>query len=691
MHLLLPLSLLALGAGAQEPPNNDINKACALVSEVNGELEPPKPGQENSTKPRRRIIPARLAHDCLKSIPFDKERAEGFVPQLLKYLGFQSTLVLLMNPPVQWVFPPIDIPRRLRDLVVGSDNQTDVDKRVDFDNQYDFDVAINNAITEAHDAHLRLQLCSLSIFDFRRDHPGIASVSKDGLEIPEIYAATDVEHLAKGDNDKVSPIKTINGEDVVGFLKKRALDSSAQSRDAQWNELFVSPAFGFQLKTGQFVSNHGKWPGADVTTITFDNGTTVEAKTIAFADSKKRFNETTPAEVFDAYCVPKGPPPPRTRRNGTLPDIPNLPKPFAHDPLNEMLGFNLDNETVVLKLTSFGSAEKDRTYSVLIHNLTNTIFQKAKESGRTKIIIDVSSNPGGHLARYLDLFGLLFPDIVPTENRRLGRTEQVTALVQANTVFNESESRHQAFTFAHKALTRPDLKTGFPTAQDFLSNTTLEGQPVTAPFNFISLLQSNNSPIAGFGDNAFDDNKPPERPFRVEDMLIVGNGICHSSCAAFLHLMTTQALVKTIVFGGLHSLDEMDIIGGVRGGEVAPFLGLSAMMKKAKERLLDSTNEISLSQSEREKAAESLPKPLEDLPLTVDGAVNLQSMYTTDGDDGQTLHFLPSPANFRRFYTARNLADPKTVWEDAKEAVWGGGQRINQSEEVAKNESGQAR
>ncbi|KAF4589608.1 Peptidase S41 [Ophiocordyceps camponoti-floridani] len=678
MHLLLPLSLLALGAGAQEPPKNEADEACALVSKAVGEPEPLSPGQENSTKPRRRILPGREAYNCLKSIPFDKDRASAFVPELKKYLGFQSTLDLLKKPPKTWPFAPVDIPKGLDAL------------GTDFKNQYQFDLAIDQLMTNAHDAHLRMQTCSLSIFEFRRDHAGIVSVSKDGLADPEVFAATDVAHLAKGHNDKISPIKTINGEDVLSFLEKIAIDSSAQSPDAQWNELFVSPATGSKLKTGQFIGNHGDWPGGDVTTITFKNGSSVEAPTIAFADGTKRFNETTPAQVFDSYCVPKGPPPPRTLRNGTLPDIPTLPKPFARDPLNEMLGFNLDNETIVLRLPSFGSAEKAQDYSVLIHNLTNSIFRKAKKSGRTKMIIDVSSNSGGHIARYLDLFGALFPDLVPDENRRLRRSEQVTALIQAFSVFNETESRNQNFTFAHKTLTRPDLTTGFPTVQDFIGNAVLEGQPMTAPFNFISLLESNFTPISGFGERTFDKTKRPKRPFRVDDMVILGNGICHSSCATFVHLMTTQGGVKTIVFGGRHQPGPMDIIGGVRGGEVAPLHGLSAMMDNAKNILLNSTNTVPLSQSDREKAANSLPKPLQNLTLALGGAVNLHSMYTTEGDDGLTLQFLKSPANCRRFYTGRNIADPKTVWKDAKEAAWGNGKCLDQVTEEEKTEEAKA-
>ncbi|PFH59834.1 hypothetical protein XA68_11783 [Ophiocordyceps unilateralis] len=675
MHFLplitFPLAALTAAVQAQRTPADEASEACKSISQAMKET--PRPSTTNINKTtdtgpvsqRSRLLLGRTVQDCLESIPFDRERTAAFIPELKKYVEFQSTLEILKNPPASWPFEAVDVLGRLDGL------------GTDFKSQYEFDLAIDNLAVSAHDSHFNVLGCSLRIFSFQRDHPGIIAVSKDGLALPEIYSVTDAAKLANDQADDVSPIETINGQDVLGYLEKIAINSSSQSPDSQWNELFANPewlASPAVPNRGRFVNNRRRWPGTDNTTITFKNGSSIDASTLARLNGKKKFNSTTPAEVFERYCVPKGPPPPPSTKEGQDPDPEGFPKPFARDPLNQMMGYNLDDETAVMKVASFGGHEKAKDYAMLIKNLTDEIIDTAKASGRTKMIIDVSGNPGGEIQRYRTLFKAFFPDLFPFEPRRLRRSDQVEAMVQAFSTLNQSASERTPLSAAHKALTTPDEKIRYNTSEEFLGDTEMEGQLVTSPFTFLSVRAPANPPVRGFGDGAKNGLTIDERPFKVQDLLIIGNGFCHSSCAGFVNLMANQGGVKTMTFGGRHQLKDMDIIGGTRGGQIAFFPVLSSLSEAASKILRNTTSEVSLSSSEREKAADSLPKPLQNLTLNTFGTVNFQSMYASDGTDGSTLQFQNQPSDCRRFFTAQNILDPKSIWKDAQEAFWGGGQ-----------------
>jgi hypothetical protein len=65
--------------------------------------------QSGSSAP---TVPAKLALDCLNTIPLNATAAVALLKQLKPYIGWQSTLAYLKNPPadyIQKVQAPVDI------------------------------------------------------------------------------------------------------------------------------------------------------------------------------------------------------------------------------------------------------------------------------------------------------------------------------------------------------------------------------------------------------------------------------------------------------------------------------------------------------------------------------------------------------------------------------------------------------
>lgn len=118
----------------------------------------------------------------MQSIPFDSKRATAFITELRKYLEFHSTTEVLKNPPSGYLLPPVDLWGDLDHI-----NQLAADNK--YANQADFDEAIYNLFSSANDGHLNIKgMCSQQLFAYLTTMP-VVSVSADGLQLPEIYAA----------------------------------------------------------------------------------------------------------------------------------------------------------------------------------------------------------------------------------------------------------------------------------------------------------------------------------------------------------------------------------------------------------------------------------------------------------------------------------------------------------------------
>jgi hypothetical protein len=220
-------------------------------------------------------IDGRIAQECLLSFPFDPMRATSFIADIGKYVQFQSTLEALKNPPSTYLSSAVDLQRGLDKIA-----------NTEYTSQYLFDQDVNRLVRSANDGHFWITLCSLDLFRFYRDLPdGIVSVAKNSRGQPSIYVTRDYQSYAAG-SPNVSPIKMIDGQDVIQYLENIASFAGAQDPDARWNTLFYSNAAfanlgNEKIAQGLFVYDNGLWPGAFNTRLEFQNGSALDIPTLA--------------------------------------------------------------------------------------------------------------------------------------------------------------------------------------------------------------------------------------------------------------------------------------------------------------------------------------------------------------------------------------------------------------------------
>ncbi len=140
-------------------------------------------------------IRADLAYACLKSVPNHREPALRLLNSLRTYLEFQSTKVYLQDPPTGFLFPAVDLDAELDQI------QKNVEQGL-YESEYDMQLDINSLLTAARDGHLYWQADLMSALIFERDiRIGLATVSSDGVQTPQIYAAGNAQWIRRGVSD----------------------------------------------------------------------------------------------------------------------------------------------------------------------------------------------------------------------------------------------------------------------------------------------------------------------------------------------------------------------------------------------------------------------------------------------------------------------------------------------------------
>jgi len=623
------------------------------------------------------VIDGQAAHDCLMSLPFQATKASAFITELKKYVQFQSTLDVLKNPPSAYLSPAVDIMAGL-DKIAGND----------YDSQYEFDVDVYNLFSTANDGHFVITPCSATGFRFIRSGGSLVSISKDGLEAPSIYLADDMSALMAG-STTVSPVASINGQDVIKYLETIAATVRSQDPDARWNSLFASawsqaasPDSDI-ASLGAFAFATGVWPGSNNTQLEFKNGSTIDLRTVAMYTGSEIVSSS--AELYTMLCVP-------TTTGGNVRRDENAnpakfknkqvsatftagpasyPTASIRDPENKLIGYNLDAETDVMFIPTF----EDTTEGIApLSEVASEIVSSALANGRTKFIIDLSANGGGTITRAFDLFKLFFPSKFPYSATRMRRHEAMELMILG---FQDESRNTSLFSpFFWKAMVNPAQDKDFASVDDFLNGGTQLGTNVTslfANFNYTASSADPTSEIRGFGGAAINDTQP----FKAEDILIITDGVCASTCTTFVNLMTNVGGVRAVAFGGRPRLEPMQIMGGVRGGQSMQFSSIDIVVKAVSDNV--DINKKLLTQSQIKRAREVVPKGVDALPFVLPGGgVNLRDAYQ-EGADNLPLQFEYQASDCRLFYTAKSIDDPSDIWVRAKAAVWGDKGCVNNS------------
>jgi len=642
---------------------------------------------------------------CLDSVPIDVDRDVALIDYLLPIFHFQSTLGYLKSPPKGYLLPGVDV-------IEGLVQMREKLRKGGYRTQYQFTTDLGALITASSDAHFSYVPALNFVFQFMRDFD-VVSLSKDGVSLPKVYVKSDV---LNGEED-MSEIETIDGVDIYDFLVEESTRTSSQDPDAKYNQLFPSLARlagsgGLGNGGGIFFTNPTKtWRVPDSHTVKFANGTTREfenfagvlkdIRTVDSPDALHELIEVPPAnatEIFqqtfqgvakrqadeeeaEAVIQHKGYPEPVVmHRDGYVSSY------FLNDTKHDdvcVLAYNAFQDS--RHQPQFAPAEDGRMSIWEMHESRRVIeetIKACKDQGKTKLIVDVTQNPGGQVAQGYELYRQLFPQAKTFSGSRLPATAQID--LWGRLTYNSLNK-----TIPEIAFTGPWFKNAvngqrFPEWNDVFGPHQTGGgkqaETATLEYDFANSTFIRNDDPDNFDDfivSGFEaDAEPREQPFKNEDMVILTDGNCGSTCTIFVGLAEREQNIRTVAVGGRPLNAPMQAVGNVKGPQVQNAKDLI----HAHAVLAEETGLEIKSDELKALVLSSEAPPLQPLDMS-STVVNFRNAYAADDLDGKKgpTHFRYQAASCRRFVKPEYLVSVEALWKDVAAVAWGGAKCVKGS------------
>ncbi|KAK4205009.1 hypothetical protein QBC40DRAFT_336385 [Triangularia verruculosa] len=381
------------------------------------------------------------------------------------------------------------------------------------------------------------------------------------------------------------------------------------------------------------------------------------------------------------------------------PTISNYPWPVVRDNGSNITSGYFLNDTgyddvAVLAISGFSPPEMGGLkYLTDFQATVEAFLAKSRAENKTKLVIDVSENGGGLVAAAYELFAQLFPNTTPFSANNIRETD---SLIQISHILSANAIEINNFNPIN-------FNTSSNDTDPILEPITLENDTFTAyqhhPWNRTDPTFN----ITGIGNRL---NAPPS-PFTVENIILLTDGACSSTCATLARLLhsvngTNNSKIKTVVVGGrpdpsLGSLTNTDTgpmqaVGGVAGSQVFYFSDLheaaKAVLVFAPE--LNSTNTTKNEELLLLAEGYAMKRSLAGINGgKAAGSVNGKNDFVSLGDLEMLIQFLDynedviggvDEGNYCHFYYTKEMVlGPVKVWErgvDAFCGVEGGGGRL---------------
>lgn len=536
-------------------------------------------------------------------------------------------------------------------------------------------------------------------------------------DIPDIYAYSDEAALTNSGNVDYSPspLTKINGEDVLAWVNSYASQNGrSQDPDANYNGVFLNiPALAYEGSESNYFAL-SRFYQDNNTVLTFANGSTLDVDTRAQLLSSKSLEGLTDGEsFFDRFCnnnltesilaqanssstapsltasndtrVPFEP----VSTDGVAPPHPAYPSPIVIASDNSVAGYLSETypDLAILAVPSFSSVSP-----VEFENVVRQLLATASAGERTRLVIDLRGNGGGTIFLAYDLFRQLFPTETPygAGNYRAGELHNVTGRIASDNI-DRLRSAYPGLvkagvdgvvlnSFNYREPLTVDNEQ-FTSWQDFFGPHRNDRGNFTSPNRFnLTDISATIVPILGYAD----DNITQPRTFSPQDIVLLHDGTCASTCAIFSEFMTSQMSTWSVAVGGRPQPGPMQGVGGVKGSQVQGMFVLSTIISAviSAAPLSDQFSFLSEFGTDLISATQqALGRASPGGPLLVKASVNFCNNIGKGDESWTPLQHIYQAADCRFFYTPQMYADQAAVWDRAYDSTWGSMQCVEGSTE----------
>ncbi|XTI84222.1 hypothetical protein V2W45_1479249 [Cenococcum geophilum] len=370
-----------------------------------------------------------------------------------------------------------------------------------------------------------------------------------------------------------SLIVTINGEKATSYLENWSQFRSLQDRDALYINVFHelaqvslgTPGSGMGTFTG---GGRDRWlyPGTTME-LGFVNGTKVTymdfAKLpipftgITSGDQNAATSNTTPTTSSAAASTP----------------APGYPSPVALQINNLIGGYYFEGDeysnVAVPSVPSFVSLD---SAEISFQAVGKQFISTAKAAGKTRCQREWRRS---YLFENTNLIGKKYPEVAGQVPRTLDTSNATLTEIESDIVSSAFNSR-------------TDVNINYKNFPSWAAKFGLQHYYGDNPTNIIrwNLFDRQHlHPGCGSLTNV-------TRPFAAEDVVIVTDGYCASTCTTFSELMRQQAGIKTIAMGGRSRHEISQAVGGVKGTNDFPWDYIQNLAQEPDEQACYNTTEL---------------------------------------------------------------------------------------------------
>ena len=589
-----------------------------------------------------------------------------------------------------------------------------------YNNEYDFQLDLMNLVMSAKDEHFNYYPDITQIFAFMRSN-NLFSISTDGQALPEVYMDLDLDVLALSSwkNYTVSPVTKINGKPVETFLNTLADEGGAQDPDANYNALFpVIPLISTNQPANPPAFQYSPTYQGSSTIVTFKNGTTRKIET--FATTSQSFKGVVDGpSFFRKFCsgatgtasssaLPSGSLFPSASFSASASFFPSSSAGPAISPVSTQVSYSaVPSQTVVPAPPAFPKPwavasdwsiacyfpEENKDLAVLsaptFQPAVNVEFQDvireclatSAKMGKKKLIIDIRGNGGGTVILAYDWFKQLFPSMSPWGTSNFHAFDLFNEIGQVVTEhFDSSNPGRESLNNNFGSIFNVDNELDTMDAQ-FSSWSDFYGPVHTYGDTFTNLVRYNltnkadtglQHGLSGYGNLT---NIDPKQTFSADNIAILSDGTCASTCAVFAEFMKTQGKVKSIAIGGRSQTGPMQSVGGVKGANVYTNDYLIAIMQQAFAKDATKSEAKQLAQKYETEVSAMYYATLRAAQNSEGhiARVNIRNNIRKGDTTRTPLQFVYEAADCRLFYTAPMMLDQTMVWSATYEANWNSG------------------
>jgi hypothetical protein len=423
-------------------------------------------------------------------------------------------------------------------------------------------------------------------------------------------------------------------------------------------------------------TNVTSYPGP-ITSFTFENGTYIELANVAHV--KGDFTGVTDGPSFYQVFCNSFESASAEAEVGSVAATgvagpPGYPEAVISTNDSVVSGYYLDGEgfedVAVISLLAF-----ENESPLEFQTVAQDFIADALAAGKTKIVVDLSANGGGYILQGYDLFRQFFPHIIQEDYTRFRENEYLLDIAEifsaaipadydpetaSNELINDYESFFN-YRYDYNFTEQP-----FLTYEDKFAPHVYQGD------NFTNLVRWNfNDPLTtyntsyGFGTEitGYGDRSNFTQPFLAENIILLYDGYCASTCTIFSEFMRLQGGVKSVAMGGRPNTNPIQGVGGIKGAQVFGFADINfyaqyAIAQTNDTEKIDTLNKLTLLPSNRSSAA----------------GVNLRdNILPGNVNDGLPAQYVVEEADCRLYYTLDMVNDVTALWKGAATAAWGGG------------------